>query len=497
MLSMIWAEDLLFFLVACFESKINPFSMKPILILACLLSSSLYAVDFNKQFFNTLEIDNMPLVKAVDRINKIHSSQSDGQPEFLILLQDPVNMNDEVSLTLRDVNLKLLLDILLSGTNYNYTASGQYIIIQRNNSNPQEMKVADALYARDSVCLVEVNPSSESELRVHSLGGSGTGFLCKINGVNFFVTNIHVIESANSISDISVRTRDNVVVELTNGFVAQDRDLCIFRLKKNPKLKYLTISKSVSSQQLNDPIHLLGYPLGGGILRKADGTLDGVGSSLIELNCSAFAGNSGGPVLNSVTNEVIGVLTSVEIVSKDKFTELARKKLTNPIDDDIRTYATRLDTVQQSSWEPLVWHIWRNEKERIYHHQNALFAIASLVDSNYKPGTLVTDQSDLIKDPDIWRAYSKCQNDFTAAVSKGDDTLRASCLLDFVNFIEYYYRPLTGPQWKELSRTWKYEWFVSRQSGNIGFGKVEEIKHLYHKYHDEWNMMKMRWGLDY
>ena len=470
--------------------------MKPILILVCLLSSSLYAIDFNKQFFNTLEIEKMPLVKAVDRINKIHSSQSDGQPEFLILLQDPVNMNDEVSFTLKDVNLQLLLDILLSGTNYNYTASGQYIIIQRNHSNPQAIRVADVFDSRDSVCLIEVNPSLENDLSTDSLGGSGTGFLCKLNGVNFLVTNIHVIESANSISDISVRTRDNVAVELTNGFVAQDRDLCIFKLEENPNLKYLTISKSVSSLQLNAPIHLLGYPLGGGILRKADGTLDGTGSSLIELNCSAFAGNSGGPVFDSVTNEIIGVLTSVEIVSKDKFTELARKKLTNPIDDDLRTYATRLDTVPQSSWEPLVWHIWRDEKERIHHHQNALFAVASLVESNYTPGTLISNQSDLIKDPDIWRAYSKCQNDYTAALSKGDRNLRASCLLDFVKFIEHYFRPLTGSQWRELSRAWKYEWFVSRKSGNIGFGKVEDIKHLYRKYHDEWNLMRMRWDLN-
>ena len=470
--------------------------MKLILILLCLLSSSLHAVDFNKHFFNTLEIENMPLIKAVDRINKIHSSQSDGQPEFLILLQDPVNMNDEVSFTLRDVNLKLLLDILLSGTNYNYTTSGQYIIIQRNNSNPQEFKVADALDTRDSVCLIEVNPSSDDELSASSSGSSGTGFLCKINGAHFLVTNIHVIESANSITDISVRTRDNVAVELTNGFVAQDRDLCIFRLKEDPNLQYLTISKNVSNHQVNTPIHLLGYPLGGGILRKSDGSLDGVGSSLIELDCSAFAGNSGGPVFNSVTNEVIGVLTSLEIVSKDKFTELARKKITNPIDGDIRTYATRLDTVQQSSWEPLVWHIWQSEKERIYHHQNALFAIASLVDSNYSPGTLITNESDLIKAPEIWRAYEKCHKDYDSAVSKGDSTLRDSCLLSFISYIEHYYRPLTGPQWKELSRTWKYEWFVSRKSGNIGFGKVEELKRLYRTYHSDWNEMKVRWKLD-
>ena len=66
-----------------------------------ILSAS--AVDLSKQFFDTLEIEDTSLVNAVDRINKIHLNQSNGQPEFLILLQDPVNMDDLVSLSLSDV----------------------------------------------------------------------------------------------------------------------------------------------------------------------------------------------------------------------------------------------------------------------------------------------------------------------------------------------------------------------------------------------------------
>jgi hypothetical protein len=467
-------------------------------LLGCLLvlCSSLSAVDFNKQFFKTIEFEDTSLLEAVDRINKIHFSQSDGQPEFLILLEDPVNMNDLVSLSLSDVNLELLLTILLSGTDYHYVTSSQYVIIQKNNKNLKEVRASDPLDARDSVCLIEVNPSSDSELSTSSFGGSGTGFLCDINGVKFLVTNIHVIQSANSISDISVRTRDNVAIELTSGFVAQDRDLCIFRHKENPSLKYLKISESVSSGQLNDPIYLLGYPLGGGILRKADGSLDGVGSTLIELNCSAFSGNSGGPVFNTVTNEVIGVLTSVQIVRSDKFTELARKKLNNPIGDDIRTYATRLDTVNRSKWEPLVWNIWKSEKERIYLNEKALLAIDSLVGSNFKPGTLITDESFLINDPEIWRAYSKCNDDYAAALKNGDGTSRDRCLKDFITFIENHIRPIQGSRWRELSRPWKYEWFVSSKSGNINARLVEDMKKLYRIYHNEWMNLSKRWDLE-
>jgi hypothetical protein len=184
----------------------------------------------------------------------------------------------------------------------------------------------------------------------------------------------------------------------------------------------------------------------------------------------------------------------LQIVADDPFTELARKKLTNPIKDDIRTYATRLDTVEGSGWEALEWHVWKKEKERIYYHMKSLLALASLVDSNYKPGTLMTEETHLINDPEIWRAYAKCAKDYASAVSKNDNNRRSESLTDFVKFIEVAYRPSTGSKWRDLSKAWRYEWFVSPKSGNIYTpGQVEQIKKLYRTYHNEWEKMSKRW----
>ena len=263
------------------------------LLLLPLLSSLAFSLNMQKQYFESLQLENLSLVEAVDRINTIHSSQNRGKYEFKILLDDPVNMNDQVSLTLNNVSLDLLMNTLLSGTKYNYIISSNFLIIQNGNDQFVKENMSLDLNTRDSVCLIEVTPNVDAELGISGYGSSGSGFLCEINGIKFLVTNIHVIADANSISDIAVMTRDNIKVKLTKGFIAQDRDLCIFRHEEDSRFKYLKISKDISDSQKNDPIYLLGYPLGGGVLIKTDGVLNGLGASLIDINCSAFPGNSG------------------------------------------------------------------------------------------------------------------------------------------------------------------------------------------------------------
>ena len=466
------------------------------MILILSVCSICVGIDFNKIYFEQLELESMSLVQAVSRINEIHTSRNGGRPEFKILLEDPVNMDSEVSLSLNDVDLDLLLNVLLGGTGYHFVTAEQYIIIQNESNRFRKLAVSEPAQAGGSVCFIEIDSSSENDLRTQSWGNSGSGFLCEINGAKFLVTNIHVIAAANSISEISVRTRDNLKVELLDGYVAQDRDICIFRHKENADLEYLQLNSSVSSMEKNDPVYLLGYPLGGGVLRNAQGKLDGVGAKLIEVDVSAFRGNSGGPIIDSIGNHVVGVLTKAEIVSDDNFTELARAKLGNPISDDIRTFATRLDTIEKSAWEPLNWAIWKSEKEQIHFHVNALLALNSLVSSNYTPGRLITDEGYLVYDPDLWRAYKKCADEYSTALARKDSVLQNSALKSFIDFIEISFRP-GGARWSELSRNWKYEWFVSTKSGNTDSWRLaENIKKLYREMHKDWSHLKRRWDFD-
>ena len=124
------------------------------LLLLPLLSSLAFSLNMQKQYFESLQLENLSLVEAVDRINTIHSSQNRGKYEFKILLDDPVNMNDQVSLTLNNVSLDLLMNTLLSGTKYNYIISSNFLIIQNGNDQFVKENMSLDLNTRDSVCLI-------------------------------------------------------------------------------------------------------------------------------------------------------------------------------------------------------------------------------------------------------------------------------------------------------------------------------------------------------
>lgn len=460
-------------------------------ILASAFLTSLSAIDFQKVYFQALAIENQPIVDAVDKINKIHQSQNADNIEFKILIEDPLNMDAEVSLILTNATLSSTLDLMLSGTGYHYIVQGKFIIIL-NQDNPFQAKNvledSDETSIRNSVCSIEVNPSY-NEVIPYEAQSSASGFLCKINGTKFFVTNIHVIADANSLKDITVKTRDNTEVKLTDGFVAQDRDLCIFRHKDDPKLTHLDISTAVSSRQSKTPIYVLGYPLGGGTMVKTEGTLKGVGNSLVEIDCAAFKGNSGGPVLDAITNEVIGVLTKAEIVSEDPFTKIVRDKLGNPFKSGLRIHATRLDTVDTPSWEKLFFSIWEEEKNRLWQHYNTIVAVGEIVSSKR---VLANEKTQL--DPDVWRMS---KNYLITSRSPGADKYRINYLREsFVRGMEGLIRPISGSKWLQISKPWRYRWFASSDSGNVYEVTVEDIRQYYRILHDNWQTVVKQWELD-
>jgi S1-C subfamily serine protease len=449
------------------------------------------AIDFEKPYFQTLSIENENIVQAVDQINKIHQNDSIGKAEFKILIEDPLNMDASVSISLTNATLENILDTMLSGTGYHYVTQGDYIIIS-NEANPfratQKPFELNEINVQDAICSIEINPNSSRAMAFDS-PNTASAFLCKINGVKFLVTNIHVIENANSLKEITVKTRDNIEIKLTDGFVAQDRDVCIFRHVEDPRLTYLAISTSLSAKRSKDPVYLLGYPLGGGTMRKTEGSLEGVGHKLLEIDCSAFQGNSGGPVMDTIRNEVLGVLTKAEIISDDEFTKLAREKLGDPFKSDIRIFATRIDTAEDGAWERLNWRTWSEEKERLWNHYNTIAAVREIVNSKRIVANDITR-----RDADIWRM---AKTYLIASDSPGTDRDRLNYLKQsFVRGMDIFIRPVEGSKWRELIQPWRYNWFASKDSGNISMITAENIKRLYQLYHDDWQNVVSSWQLD-
>lgn len=473
--------------------NLTSFSMFRSLILPsffCVLSAC--GLDFSKVYFDSLTIEEMPLVNAVERVNQIHASETSGDIEFQIIVESPLDMVQPVALTLRNVTLDLLLKVLLSGTNYHYVTAGNYVIIKAGGDTKADSPEEESFNGDQYICTVEVTNNSDTGIDLTSGGSSGSGFLCLINDVPFFVTNIHVVDAANALKEITVQTINNIAVELTDAFIAKDRDLIIFRHKLNSDLEYLELSEDVSNYSPNHPIFLLGNTLGSGVIRKSEGTLSGIGAQLVEVNLSAFRGNSGGPILDSVSKKVLAVITKAEIVPGDKFTELARAKLGSPITEELRTFGTRIDTVTSSNWQRVNWSTWKENKKLIYRHVNGLLALNSLVSGNFKPGVLFTNESFLVKDEGLWRAYRRCVENYKIALSTKNNVLRNKCLKDFMSYVESEFRP-QGYRWQELDniRGGWYPWFYS--SNSMDFRRVETIKKYYRILHSEWVDLTLMW----
>jgi|TARA_R110000744_G_scaffold216505_1_gene335280 hypothetical protein len=344
----------------------------------------------------------------------------------------------------------------------------------------------------DSVCTINVSPAEGA------VKSSGSGFLCVINSVEFLVTNIHVIAGAESFDDLTIKTRNNVEIHPSEAYIANDRDICIMKFSQNPNLKPLTLSDSLQEQGEGEALYAYGNALGGGVLLKSEGLSRALGPKLIELDISAFPGNSGGPVIAKEGGTVLGVLTKAELVPKDDFTKAALNKAQSPIDRDIRLYATRLDNIPSQDWRLLDWKIWTNERALIKEHTDNLIAFSALVRSNSsafidtnKEGEsihrLTIDADILVNSPELWRAYIKYKHK-RMSLNRTNNSMEVHyAFKHFTGDVSTLHSRTTGALPDGLkSHNWHYDWFVTDSAGNVGALTMQDILDGYSTLHTKW-----------
>jgi len=139
---------------------------------------------------------------------------------------------------------------------------------------------------------------------------SGTAFF--INNEGYLITNHHVIKECNNKSKISHEKRDIDAI-----LVASDPTLDLALLKAEIKNKnYIKIS--TKSPEKLQRIIVVGYPLGkrlsddlkvtSGIISALKGGLDN--SNQIQIDATLNHGNSGGPIVDEKTGELVAVAVS-------------------------------------------------------------------------------------------------------------------------------------------------------------------------------------------
>lgn len=133
--------------------------------------------------------------------------------------------------------------------------------------------------------------------------GTGSGFVGRMNGKRYLITNEHVFRGGQPFSAILLDGRKLSFASLD---VAEDRDLIRLELTSPKDIAGLVIS--AASHNIGEPVTVFGNSEGSGVATSISGKLLGVGPFLIEIDAPFVRGNSGSPIVDR-KGEVIGVAT--------------------------------------------------------------------------------------------------------------------------------------------------------------------------------------------
>ena len=135
--------------------------------------------------------------------------------------------------------------------------------------------------------------------------GSGTGFLCEMDGKKYFVTNRHVAKQRGRMTAYYLDGKQmefglDSIIE-----VAENRDLVRFEIQS--ERQFLKFSDKIPD--IGDAIEFYGNAKGGKVVTVTAGKILAVGQERIEIDCPIQPGNSGSPLVRVADGCVIGVTT--------------------------------------------------------------------------------------------------------------------------------------------------------------------------------------------
>ncbi len=150
----------------------------------------------------------------------------------------------------------------------------------------------------------------KSVATVNSGNGNGSGFIARQGKATYFYTNFHVIDGATSLTAVltggeMLKLPDEVeIADEVDAF-----DLVRFRVSPKSATPVLEIADSSDFVKMGDGITALGNSGGAGVVPVLNGRIKAIGPYAIEVDAEVIQGNSGGPVVRTGSNTVLGVVT--------------------------------------------------------------------------------------------------------------------------------------------------------------------------------------------
>ncbi len=218
-------------------------------------------------------------------------------------------------------------------------------------------------------------PSTEARALVIIEGdySSGSGFIAKLHGQYFVVTNQHVL-SGNT--KFTVTGMDGTKYPTTGPlFGAVDYDIAILRIP-TAQGALEVMDNPMDNAKIGNPVTVPGNEEGEGVVTHTVGHLLGIGPKLVEVDAKFVHGNSGSPIIQNDSGKVVGVASYVQVYQLDNLQKAAQKGKT-------RWFGYRLDTVKQ--WQELNWAKFSAEGVHLRQIENTTDAIVDVVTSDAPP----------------------------------------------------------------------------------------------------------------
>jgi hypothetical protein len=177
-------------------------------------------------------------------------------------------------------------------------------------------------------------PAMQSMIIVEGDEGRGSGFVVKMNGKTYLITNSHVVRGNRNVKFKNLHNE-----ELATGPLEIAEKADAVRASVTGVGNALELEPQLDKVKIGDDVIVAGNSEGEGVVREIPGKVVGIGPDRLEVDAPFVPGNSGSPILLKSTGKIIGVATYM------KFPD-ARKAGKSPFSlNEVRRFGYRLDTV--------------------------------------------------------------------------------------------------------------------------------------------------------
>ena len=174
---------------------------------------------------------------------------------------------------------------------------------------------------------------TRSVLIIEGDKGVGTGFVVATEGKKFLYTAAHVF-SGNS--KFTIRNAAGTEFKKFGDLqAAEGADLIRLEMLDDPA-DFLTLAAPDSELAINTEIAALGNGGGNGVISVELGKILGTSGNILEVDAQIIQGNSGGPVVERASGNVVGEATHLTDARKDVWSEGTRQ-------GEVRRFACRLN----------------------------------------------------------------------------------------------------------------------------------------------------------